>query len=884
MDTRASEQVFPLSFSQESLWFIHQLDPSIPAYNTVFLFRITGSLDISTLEQSLNEIVRRHNSLRSIFPDENGTPRQVVLPFEPRSLPVLDCSDVPESGRLEKAFQFAVDKNNQPIDIVVGPLFQAFLLAFAEQEHVLAIHVHHIVTDSWSDTLIVKELAAFYRAISEGESPALSDLKMQFGDYVLWQREWMQGERLKEYLGYWEKKLGGGLPVLELPLDHPRPRLQTFRGKRVSRSLPPELVASLKSFCRQERVTLFMLLLTAFKVLLSRYTGQEDVIVGSPFANRFPEETENMIGYFVNTLPLRTDLTGDPSFRDLLRRVRETVLDAIRYQALPFEYIVEHLKPERELNRTPVFQVVMNMVNVPQYAAEAGDIQIQALQYDREITPFDLILQVREPSGGLNINLTGNTDLFDQDTLERISGHFIQLLRNAIAAPETKISSLPLLARAEQAQLAAWNETFSPYPSEAGIQHLFEDRVVEIPGRPALFSDDVRLSYAELNLRANQLAHHLQSLGLRPAEPVALCVERTPDAAIGALAILKAGGAYLPIDPSYPEERMAFMLRDSRARFLLTQEPLLTDLAGLPARAICIDAPDAFSSYPAENPASSTGGMDPACIFYTSGSTGQPKGVLVPHRAISRLVLGTDYVHILPSDVFGQVSNLAFDAFTFELWGALLNGASLAFIPFLVTLSPQEYASRLNRDGVTVMFMTATLFNLMVQNTPNAFAGMRYLLVGGEQLDPEAVREVMNSSRPERLLNAYGPTETATFACTYVIDSVPETATAIPIGKPIANTTAYVLDRNLNPVPVGVAGELLIGGEAVTLGYLNQPELTAEKFIRDPFSDDPSAAPVPDRRPGPPAAGREPGFPGPARRPGKNPRLPRGAGRGRGCA
>ncbi len=841
MTPRPNDPVYPLSFSQESLWFLHQLDPAMPAYNTVFLYRLTGLLDLTALEQSLEVILRRHASLRSIFPAENGVPRQMVLPFEARPLPVLDYAKAPEGERLDAAFRFAVEENKKPIDVAVGPIFQPSLLTFTERDHILAIHVHHLVSDAWSEAVIARELAEAYAAISRRATPSLPDLKMQFGDYVLWQREWMQGERLDEYLDYWKRKLEGPLPVLDLYTDRPRQRLQTFEGMKISHSLPPQLAADLKSFSRRERVTLFMTLLAAFKSLLSRYTGQEDLIVGSPFANRFPEETENLIGYFVNTLPLRTDLSGDPSFRELLGRVRTTVLEAIKYQALPFEYIVEQLNPARELNRTPVFQVVMNMVNVPQFSSSAGDLQIQLQEYDRRITSFDLMIQVHERGGEIHVYLAGNTDLFDGETLERMYGHFVRLLQGALEAPETKLSALPLLTEAERAQLAAWNETFRPYPSEAGIQRLFEARVREAPEQPALLADGVRLSYGELNRQANRLAHALQSLGLKPAEPVALCVERAPEAAIGALAILKAGGVYLPVDPSYPRERIAFMLEDSRARFLLTQTALLAGLEDLPARAVCIDDPAAFATQAEEDPASSCGGTDPACIFYTSGSTGQPKGILVPHRAVARLVVNTDYIQIRPADIVGQVSNLAFDAFTFELWGALLNGATLAFIPYLVSLSPHQFASRLSRDGVTVAFMTATLFNLMVQNTPNAFTGLRCLLVGGEQLDPEFVRELLRGGGPERLLNAYGPTETATFACTYWIESVPESATLIPIGKPIANTTAHVVDRNLNLVPVGVPGELLIGGEAVTLGYLNRPELTAEKFLRDPFSSDPAA-------------------------------------------
>jgi amino acid adenylation domain-containing protein len=595
---------------------------------------------------------------------------------------------------------------------------------------------------------------------------------------------------------------------------------------------------ALKELSRKEGVTLFMILLAAFQTLLYRYSGQEDICVGTPIAGRTRAEFEGLIGLFVNTLVLRTDLSGKPSFRDLLERVRETAVGAYKHQELPFEMLVEALQPERNLSHTPLFQVMFALQNMPSTQLELPGLKVDVLQIDRGTAKFDLTLTILEASDGLYGALEYNTALFDAETICRMVGHFQTLLAAIVADPDQPIVSLPLLTDAERQQLlGAWNATAIEYPRDQCVHQLVEAWVARTPEAVALVFEGQELTYRELNARANQLAHHLRRLGVRPQTLVGICVDRSLELVVGMLGILKAGGAYVPLDPTYPQERLAWMLADTGAPVLVTLQRLVEQLPAQAARLICLDADQhTIAQECEENPASGATAGSPVYVMYTSGSTGLPKGIVIPHRAINRLVCNTNYIQLEPSDRIAQASNASFDAATFEIWGALLHGARIVGITRDTALAPQEFAAQIREQEINVLFLTTALFNQLAREAPSAFHTVRDLMFGGEAVDPRWVREVLTHGPPQRLLHVYGPTESTTFASWCLVQEVRDDSTTIPIGRPIANTQLYVLDRHAQPVPIGVPGELYISGDGLALQYLNRPELTAERFVPDPFS------------------------------------------------
>jgi amino acid adenylation domain-containing protein len=582
-----------------------------------------------------------------------------------------------------------------------------------------------------------------------------------------------------------------------------------------------------------------MTLLAAFYALLYRYSGQSDIVVGSPVAGRDRAEIEGLVGFFVNTLALRVQVEGGESFRELLRRVREVCLGAYGHQGVPFERLVEEVASGREMSHTPLFQVVFALQNVPRGEAELGGVSLRMEAADNQTSKFDLVLMMEESEQGLYGSLEYNTDLFEAATIERMLRHFKMLLSGIASNAEQPVAALPMLTEAERNYLLSeWNATESHYPREKSINRLFEERAAQMPGAVALVSEDEQVSYEELNRRANQLARYLRRLGVSAEVPVGICVERGVELIVGLLAILKAGGAYVPLDPYFPQQRLSFMLKDSGAAVLLTQESLLDRLPECSARRFCLDADWGLSAQESEEDlVGGAGAENLAYIIYTSGSTGNPKGACITHRAVNRLVINTDYVDLRPSDKVAQASNASFDAATFEIWGALLSGAQLIMIKRETALSPQAFAAQLKNDGITVLFLTTALFNQIVRERPEAFATLRHLFFGGERVDTHSVRLMLKGGAPEHLRHVYGPTETTTFATSYPIRHVPDGANTIPIGRPIANTQVYILDRGLEPVASGVAGELYIGGDGLQRCYLNQAELTAEKLIPNPFGD-----------------------------------------------
>jgi len=847
--------IFPASFAQQRLWFLDQLVPDTSLYNVPTGIRLTGVLNLVALEQSFNEIVRRHEALRTTFDTLEGQCIQVIAPSLKVCLPLIHLQGLPASAREAEAQRLIWQETQHPFDLSEGPLLRLMLLQLDEAEHILLVNLHHIVFDEWSSALLISELSALYTAFIKGQPAALPELPIQYADFACWQREWLRGEVLELQLNYWRQQLQN-VPVLNLPTDHPRPPIQSYRGATQLLELPQSLMAALEELSQQEGVTLFMTLLAAFQTLLYRYTGQTDIAVGSPIANRNSSELEELIGFFVNSLVFRTDLSGNPSFQKLLGRVREVALGAYAHQDLPFEKLVEELQPTRELSRNPLFQVVFALQNTPMEQLQLPGLTLSSLNFETKTTRFDLELYLWkcsdnfrslwgkgwEHSEGLRGVVVYNTDLFEPAVITRLLTHFQTLLEGIVANPGERLADLPMLTATERQQLLiGWNDTQTDYPANQCIHQLFEAQAEHSPDAIAVRVADQHFTYQELNKGSNQLAHYLQKLGVGPEVLVGLWMEQSSEAVAGMLGILKAGGAYVPLEPTYPLERLRFMLEDAQVSVLLTHQRFADQLE-CGTNVVCLDRDwQAIAQESEENPSSQVGADNLAYVIYTSGSTGKPKGVAVTHRAVSRLVCNTNYVQLEPTDKVAQVANISFDAATFEIWGALLNGAQLVGMRRDVTLSPPDFTAQIQQQQISVLFLTTALFNQIASVVPGAFNSLRYLLFGGEVADPRSVEAVLKQGPPQQLLHVYGPTENTTFTSWYRVQDVPERAISIPIGRAIANTQIYLLDAHLNPVPIGVSGEIYLGGDGLARGYLNRPQLTAERFVPNPFSSQPKA-------------------------------------------
>ncbi len=845
---RAPGTELPLALGQERLWFLDQLEPGTPVYNLCHAVRLRGSFNLPALERALNLIVGRHESLRTNFRADEGRPLQVVLPERILPLVDVDLMEVPVAARETEVRSRLQAEARRPFDLATDLLLRALVVRVSPHEHVVLLTMHHIISDGWSIGVLFRELAKAYAEYCRGETPMLAELPVQFGDFALWERQQLQGPTFNESIQFWKHQLGGALPALELPIDHPRSTNAAARGAVRSITLSRSLSGAIKSLGQQEGATLFMTLLAAFNVLLHRWTGADDIVVGSVVAGRRKVELEKLIGFFVNTIVLRTDVKGDPTFRTLLRRVRDFSFAAITHQDLPFDVLVKELRPDRAASRNPLFQVMFVVQNALSPATEMPELAVELLEVDTDTAKFDLTLSALEAPEGLRVGIEYNADLFDPPTIERLLGSFEILIASIAEAPDRPIADLPWMAPAEQQRIVAeWNQTETDFPRDRTIHELFEETVAAVPDRPAVSFKGAKMTYQELNDRANQLAHHLRAAKVGPDTLVALCLERSPEMMVALLAILKAGGAYVSLDPSYPADRLAFMLADAQAPVVITTAALRRvipseDNAGSAFRIIELDT-DAghIGRQSAANLMPLARATDLAYVCYTSGSTGRPKGVCITHRAVLRLVLNTNYIDFSPDDVFTQLSNSAFDASTFEIWGCLLHGARLAIVPPALLLSSPELFAFVESERVTVMLFTTGLFNQQVEFRADFFRSVRVVLFGGDTAHAGIARAVLQNGPPQRLLHVYGPTEATTFATVQEVREVPAEAVTVPIGPPISNTTVYVLDPRGRPVPVGVAGELYIGGVGVARGYLRRPQLTAERFVADPFQPDADA-------------------------------------------
>ncbi len=840
---RENQSEYPMSFAQERMWFLYQWDPSSPSYNMPAAVRFQGKLNVEILKQSLNEIVRRHEVLRAGFVTEEERPRQIVLPELAVDVPVIDLSHLPKHEQEAQAIQLATEDAQKPFDISKPPLLRASLIRLNPEEHIVLFTMHHIISDGWSIGVLIKEFVSLYHTFSAGKPSPLEELPIQYADFAVWQKSWLQGELLENQISYWKKQLAGSPPILDLPTDHPRPPYVTYRGAHRAFTFPKPLLDGLKAISKEMNVTLFTTLLAAFKVLLYRYSRQDDICIGTPIANRTRAELEDLIGFFVNTLVMRSDLSGNPSFRALVKRVNDMALEAYSHQDVPFEVLVSELHPERDMSHTPFFQVMFALQEAQQEALQTPELKISLIETESGTAKFDIIMFAEERKEGLRIALEYNIDLFNHDTISRMAGHFQNLLQGILKNPDQSIDELPLMtAEEERTVVVDWNQTQRDYPSDRCVHQLFEAQVARTPDATAVIFSERQMSYRELNERANQLAHYLIKLGVQPDDFVAIIMERSLDMIVATLGILKAGAVYVPLDTAYPKPRMAFMLADTQVPVIITQKQLKNNLPEYQAHIISMDEEwERIAQESMENPAIQRSARSIAYVMYTSGSTGRPKGVAVPHQAINRLVLNTDFVTIEPTDRFAQAANASFDAATFEIWGALLTGATLVGVTKDVVLSTYEFVEELRNKKISILFLTTALFNQIANEIPDAFRTLKQVSFGGEACDPNSVRKVLRAVPPKELLHVYGPTENTTFSTWYLITDVPEGAHTIPIGRAIANSTIYVLDKNLRPVPVGVPGELYCGGDGLAQQYYRRPDLTAEKFIPDPFSQQPGA-------------------------------------------
>jgi amino acid adenylation domain-containing protein len=817
----ARSAALPLSFSQEALWLIHEINPGLNAYNIYDAVRLKGRLRVEALERALQEIVKRHESLRTTFSSRNGQAFQEISAPGVFTISTLDLREIPEGKREAELRRLAATEVQKPFVLAGGPLFRASLFRLEAEQHLLLLTMHHLIFDEWSQGILRRELASLYAAFCQGKDSPLAALPLQYADFAIWQRKCLQGEELRKHLAYWKQRLEGIPVALELPADHARPPVQTFQGASRSFEVPLVWSDELAAIGKKQGALLFMVLLAALDVLLHRYSGQEDIVVGVPVAGRNQRETENITGFFVNMLALRTNLSGNPSFLELLDRVREAFLGAFSHESVPFEKVVAELQPKRDNSRNPIFQVSLTF-SVAAQEFQLPGLEASSYEVERGACHFDLAFFLQQTQEGIRGNVEYNTDLFDSATIGRLTGHYRRLLEGVVENPDRCLSKLPLLTREEERTiLIEWNSTEAEYPRKSCIHELFEAQAARTPEAVAVMFEDQQLTFRELDRRANRLARRLRAAGVGPNQLVGIYVERSLDMVIGVLGILKAGGAYVPMDPAFPAERLGFMI--------VTQASLVAGLPPHKAMVLTCDASGddlAAPEFPIRNPQPE----DLAYVIFTSGSTGRPKGVQIPHRAVVNFLNSMRREPGLsPEDVLLAVTTLSFDIAGLELFLPLTTGATVAIAPREALSDGNLLKGELERVGATIMQATPVTWRLLLEAGWKGDPKLKILL-GGEAVP----RELVNRLAPlcGSLWNVYGPTETTIWSTT---TRVKGGTGPVSIGRPIDNTQVYVVGPALQLQPVGVPGELLIGGAGLARGYLGRPELTAEKFIPNPF-------------------------------------------------
>jgi amino acid adenylation domain-containing protein/thioester reductase-like protein len=844
--SRNPSQLVPLSFSQERLWFLYQLEANGYTYNMAFRFQIEGNLDIDIFRKALETIMQRHELLRTCFQEVDEIPRQIIKPKIQLNLPLVDLQSLSSREQTQELERLTEQEIYTPFDLTQAPLMRTFLVKLKADSYLLFLSLHHSIFDGWSMKVLLQELSRLYEAFLQKQSNPLPDLPIQYGDFAVWQRQQLQGDKLTQEVNYWQQQLTGIPPLLEIPTDHPRPPIQTFKGNNCTFKLSPELSQHLKNISQTSTATLNMTLLTAFNVLLYRYSRQEDIVIGIPSGNRQFPEIEPLIGCFVNTLPIRTQFKENLSFQALLNQVKQVFLEAYEHQDLPLEKVVEVVNPERNISYSPLFQVMFSwedMLHINHFSM--ADLKLTPVTMNALIAQFDLTLAMQETAEGLVGSFDYNCALFNQDTIERMITHFQTLLEGIAVNPEQSIELLPILPLSEQKLLAQWNQTNIAEHPKVCIHELFEHQVLKSPNAIAIEWENEKVTYQDLNHRANQLAHYLQSLGVDSEVLVGIYLERSLLVIVGLLAVLKAGGAYIPLDPDYPQQRLTYMAEDAQISLLLTQESLLDSLPAEDVGVIVLDKlADILTVQSPENPLSEVVPENLLCVLYTSGSTGKPKGVMLTHAALVNHSWGISEVFgLTESDRVLQFASFGFDVAAEEIFPTWLKGGTVVLRPGQMFATLTDFADFIEQESLTVLNITPAYWHewaiAVSQSLATVPSSLRVVAVGGDAVLPETVniwRQMVG--KRVQCINVYGPTEASVTAIVHdLLDYQSEKINSVLIGRPIANTKAYILDQNLQPVPIGVKGELHLCGVRLARGYLNRPELTAEKFIDNPFAN-----------------------------------------------
>jgi amino acid adenylation domain-containing protein len=836
------------------LWFLDQLEPGTAAYNLPRAFRITGPLDVNILTRAFEAVMRRHESLRTVFDSVEGQARQIVLSDVKVQIPIVDLSDIPENDRESEALRIASEEGKKPFDLTEGPLLRILLVRLGAEQSLLVLVLHHIITDGWSIAVLFREVTRCYAALVQGEDADLDELPLQYAEFAQWQREYMSGATLAKQVGYWKNKLAGAQTILDLPTDRPLPTTHSWRGGTEELIFDSDVLAQLKTFAQSEGATLFMVSLAAFQALLRRYTMQDSVLVGTPVACRNEVETEDLIGLFVNTLVFRADFTPDLSLRGLARQIRASALEAYVHQDVPFEKLVEELVPQRSVDTTPLFQVMFTFQNIPKQVFEIPGLVMKELEFETGIAKFDLSVEMFE-NDELHCRFEYNTDLFDQSTIQRMLGHFQNLVHAAIKDPDRPLAQIPLTSTRERRQIVEeWNNTAADYPRDLCIHEAFERQSNLTPGSTALRWQGKKLSYRQINESANRLSHYLTKRGVKPGTLVGVSVEPSPEMVVALLGVLKAGAAYVPLDPAFPIQRLTFMIEDAGLDGVVTHSRIKNELPRELSNVIALDSElELIRNESPRNPAVSVSSDQRAYVIYTSGSTGTPKGVEGTHRAaLNRFAWMWRSYPFQAGEVCCQKTNLGFVDSIWEIFGPLLAGVASVMIPPETVRDPAALLNTLARERVTRIVLVPSLLHTLLEHveldqlvnqTGNLQARVPELKLwscSGEVLSRELAQRFRKAFPEATLLNLYGSSEVAADVTWYEL-SEQEGTGAVPIGKPISNTQIYVLDEHMNPVPVGVRGQIYAGGDGLAVGYWKRPEMTAERFVPNPLTPEVSA-------------------------------------------